>query len=432
MILAWPVILEMSGVMITGAITTAIVGRLGAIALAAVGLAMMVQFSATMVFAAFGTGSAALVARETGAQNFGEVRRIAGQSILLGLFFGVIVSGCGILGTDALFSLSRAETEVALLSGELLKTLFLFTPALLIMSIGNASLRGQGKTKLAFWISSFANLTAIVLSFVLIFGYGVPAMGPVGAAWSTGISQLIGATTVLVVLSRDAHIKLRPSTIFTLAPEVIRRIVVISVPAAIEQVAFQGGRVVFTFLLATVGAVQFAAHQIALQVEAISFLPGFGFSVAIMTLVGQSLGQRRSDRAIRFTRQTAMLTLGSMSVMSLLFIFFARPLTGLFIDDPEVIAWGSTCVQIAAFEQPTIALTYVFSGALRGAGDTRWPMYVTSIGIWLFRIPLGFLFIHVWGWSILSAWCVMACDFSLRSFLLWRRFSSGKWQFIKV
>ncbi len=426
--LSWPVILEMSGVMLTGAFTTAMVGRLGAVALAAVGISTMVQLASAMVVSAFGTGASAIVGRESGAGQWEEVRRTTGQALLIGLLLGSLVAGVGFLGARALFQLIGAEAAVGEIAGKLLETLFVFTPAFLLMAIGNAVLRGIGKTRTAFFIGTFSNLLSLLLAYLLIFGVGLPQLGAMGAAWSAGLSQLAGGVAAVAVLKKDEDIRLRWQDVTKWQAETIRKILRISLPAALEQMALQGGRVTFTFMLAGVGAVQFAAHQIAVQVESLSFLPGFGFSVAIMTLVAQSLGKKRPGQAARLVRATGWLAVITMTAMASVFLFFAEPLTALFISDPEVIYWGTYCVMIAAFEQPTIAVTYILAGALRGSGDTRWPMYVTVFGVWVFRMPVIYLCVHVWGLSIVSVWIVTAVDFLLRSLVLWGRFRKGEWK----
>ena len=426
--LAWPVVLEMSGVMITGVVTTAMVGRLGAVALTAVGIATMVQFASAMVIAAFGTGASALVGKESGAGQWEQVRRTTGQALLIGLLLGLVLAIIGYAGAESLFLMIGAEPAVVALAGQLLKMLFLFTPVYLLMVIGNAVLRGLSKTKTAFFIGTFSNLLSMLLAFMLIFGVGLPAQGPMGVAWGMGIAQLCGGILAMLVIARDPHIQLHWRAVFSWHPVTIRRILEISVPAAVEQAALQGGRVFFTFMIAGVGAVQFAAHQIAVQIESVSFLPGFGFSVAVMAIVAQSLGKGRPARAVRFTKITAGLAFVAMSLMGVMFFLFAESLTRLFIDEPQVVYWGSLCVMVAAFEQPTLALAYVFAGALRGAGDTRWPMYVTILGVWVFRMPLVYLCVHVWHFGIVSVWVVTALDFLLRSLVLWWRFRGSGWK----
>ena len=426
--LAWPVVLEMSGVMITCVVTIAIVGLLGAVAHTAGGIATMVQFASAMVIAAFGTGASALVGKESVAGQWGQVRRTTGQALLIGLLLGLVLAIVGYLGAESLFLLIGAEPEVVQLAGQMLKVLFLVTPVYLLMVISNAVLRGLSKTKIAFYIGTFSNLLSILLAYLMIFGVGVPAFGAMGAAWGIVLAQLCGGVVAMRVVAQDPQIHLHWRDIFCWDAPTIRRILEISLPAAVEQAALQGGRVFFTFMIAGVGAVQFAAHQIAVQIESVSFLPGFGFSVAVMTIVARSLGQGKPDRAERFTKITAGLAFVAMSLMGGVFFLFAESLTGLFIDETQVVYWGSLCVMVAAFEQPTLALAYVFAGALRGAGDTRWPMYVTILGVWIFRMPLVYLCVHVWQFGIVSVWVVTAIDFLLRSLILWRRFIGGGWK----
>jgi len=425
--LAWPVILEGAGMMAVGVLLTAMVGRLGAVALAGVGLSNMLQFSAAMVFAAAGTGAAALVARETGAGNWREVRSITGQAIMLGIVFGSLLAGIGWVSAEAALSLTAADREVVVLAAGLVKIAFLFTPMFLIMSIGSAVLRGMGKTKIAFYITLLSNIVAIGVAYILVFGMGVPAIGPYGAAWGLGVSQFVGGAAVLAVLNRQKRIQLSWRHILVIRSKVIARILTISVPSAVEQLAMQGGRMVFTIMLAGVSAQQFAAHQIAIQIESMSFLPGFGFSVASMTLVGQYLGKGMSHRAVQFAWLTNKIACLCMAVIGAAIFAFAGPLASLFIDDAQVVKWGMLCVMISVLEQPTIAICFVLGGALRGAGDTKWPMYITTTGVWFVRLPLVYLFIVVWGYDVTAAWYITAVDYLLRSAVLWWRFDSKKW-----
>jgi putative MATE family efflux protein len=428
--LVWPVVLDLSWFMIVNILVTAMVGSFGAVALAAVGLSNMVQFSTAIVFAAAGTGAAAIVAREEGAKNWQVVRAVTGQALFLGFALGALLAVLGYMGVPYIFNFIDAEPEIAKLSIDLLKITFVGTPFYLMMSIGNAILRGLGKTKSAFWISFFSNGINLLLSYMLIYGWGLPSIGPYGVAWGIRLYQLVGGTLVIWILMTQTRMDLAWRDILVVKIKIIQRILDISVPAALEQLAMQGGRMAFTFMLVKVGAVQFAAHQIALQVESISFLPGFGFSVAAMTLVGQHLGKGMPHRAAQYAWMTNKIGLVAMTGMGFIFLLFSKLLTGLFINDPEVVYWGSLCVMLAALEQPTLAITYVLGGALRGAGDTKWPMYITTIGVWLVRIPLVYVFISVLKYNITAAWVITAGDFFIRSIIFWRRFSTNRWKSI--
>jgi putative MATE family efflux protein len=429
--LAWPVILEMSAVMLVSIVVTAMVGRFGAVSLASVGLATIVQFSSAMVFAAAGTGSAAIIAREVGAGNWDAVRAVAGQAVLLAALFGAALALAGVVLAGPIFTVIGAAPEVAALATDLLRIMFVFTPFYLVLAVGNAVLRGMGDTRRAFVISTASNFLGLAVSAALAFGWVGPALGAYGVAWGNSLFQVLGGLAVIAALAADPRISLRVKTVLRYDRAVVARILAISLPAAGEQLAMQGGRIAFTFMLAGVGTVQFAAHQIAVQAESISFMPGFGFSVAIMTLTGINLGRGLPHRARQYVWLTCKMAFVGMAAMGVIFLVFARPLTALFIDDPAVLHWSTLCVMIAALEQPTIAITYVFAGALRGAGDTKWPMYITTLGVWVARIPLVYLLIVVLRFDITAAWLVTAADFLLRSLVLWRRFTGGSWEKIK-
>ncbi len=426
--LAWPVILEMSAVMLVSVVVTAMVGQFGAVSLASVGLATMVQFSSAMVFAAAGTGSAAIVSREVGAGNWAAVRAVTGQAVLLAALFGSALALAGFAVAGPVFAFIGADPAVAALSADLLRIMFLFTPLYLVMAVGNAILRGMGETRRAFVITTATNLVGLAVSAALAFGWAGPVLGARGVAWGNTFYQFLGGVTVLAALAADPRIRLRPGAVLRCDRAVVARILAISLPAAGEQLAMQGGRIVFTFMLAGVGTVQFAAHQIAVQAESLSFMPGFGLSVAVMTLTGINLGRGLPHRARQYVWETGKIALAGMGAMGIIFLIFARPLTALFIDDPAVLHWSTLCVMIAALEQPTIAVTYVLAGALRGAGDTKWPMYVTTLGVWVARMPLIYLLIVVLRCDITIAWLVTAADFLLRSIVLWRRFTGGSWE----
>ena len=432
--LAWPASLEMAGVMAAGLVTTAMVGRLGPAALAAVGLGNLTYFSLSMVFGAVGTGATAIVAHSIGAGQVREAGHIAGQALLLGAVMGLLLAAAGLAALPLLLPLLAGDPQVAALTDDFLRVSLPFAPLFLIMVTGNAVLRGSGNTRLPFLISTGGNVLTIVLAAVLISGRGAtPAMGALGVAWGYNISESLNALVVLAVLG-SGRWRLRVAAADVLRPDrpALRRIMRLSVPAGGEQFLLQMGRLVYTFMLVSLGTMQFAAHQIALQLESISYSPGFGFSVAATTLVGQQLGRRRPDAAARYTGVTAQINVLGMGIMAVTFLLFALPLVNLFTSDADVLYLGTRCVRIAALEQPTLALTYVYAGALRGAGDTRWPMFVTGIGVWLVRLPLIFLLVHYLHGDIYWAWVITALDFAVRSAILWRRFRRGRWRQLRV
>ncbi|MBN1579492.1 MAG: MATE family efflux transporter, partial [Anaerolineae bacterium] len=188
------------------------------------------------------------------------------------------------------------------------------------------------------------------------------------------------------------------------------------------------GQMVFLRALAGIGTVAVAAHAVALRAESFSFMPGFGFAVAGTTMVGQALGAHDPKRASQSGFITFEVAAWLMAVMGLVFILFPRPLIALFTDDLVVIELAVTPLRIVGFVQPLLAASMVFPGCLRGAGDTRFPMFVTTVSIWAIRVPSVFILGLALGWGLNGAWLGMAIDLAVRGTIFFLRFRGGRWQ----
>jgi MATE family, multidrug efflux pump len=212
----------------------------------------------------------------------------------------------------------------------------------------------------------------------------------------------------------------------------IRRLLRVALPAATEPVLLQIGFLLFIRMLAELGPGQLAAHRVAVTIESISFMPGWGLSIACGTIVGQYLGAKRPERAVLALRESLVLALYIMLPLGVIFALFARPLAGYFLDDPEAARACAGCLRVAAIEQVAMALAMVLAGGLRGAGDTRSPIAVGMLGVWGVRLPLSYLFAFTLGLGIVGAWIVMIIDWTARAMafaVAWRR---GKWKSITL
>ena len=161
-------------------------------------------------------------------------------------------------------------------------------------------------------------------------------------------------------------------------------------------------------------------------------MPGFGFALAATALVGQSLGARDPEGAERRGYTAYRIGAGIMLVVGLLLALFPAQIVGFFIDDPEVIALGILPLRIVGLVQPLLAAAMIFAGGLRGAGDTRFPMVLTSLSTWFVLLPLAYLFALVFGWGLAGAWTAMALDMSIRGIENYLRWRSGRWKGIEV
>jgi putative MATE family efflux protein len=432
--LAWPAILEMGLHMLVGVVDTAMVGRLGAEELAGVALGSRVVFSTIFVFAALGTGAAALVSRSVGAQDQDEADRVAAQALTLAFLLGMVMAVFGYLSARPLFILSQTEPMVQHLAAKYLRIVSVSTLFMLPLFVGNALLRGAGDTRTPLALALFTNILNIIGDYVLIFGWGkVPALGVAGAAWATAGAQIIGAVVGLVLIfSGGVALKVSLQQLLAWDSSLVRRIIRLSTPAALEELTYTISGLTVFFLIGRLGTTALAAHQVAITAESFSYMPGFGFAIAASTLTGQHLGAKDREGAFNSGWLTARYSLTVMGIMGAIFFFFPRLLAQLFTSDASVAELAAICIRIAALEQMPIALEQVLAGSLRGAGDTRYPFLVASLGNWVLRLPLVASAVLVFGWPIWSIWIITVVDWFIRAVLLVIHFRGRQWAALEV
>jgi putative MATE family efflux protein len=200
----------------------------------------------------------------------------------------------------------------------------------------------------------------------------------------------------------------------------------------VERLAWRFGMMTFMRAVASLGTVAVAAHAVANRAESLSYMPGFGFAVASTTLVGQSLGAGKPEQAERSGFMTYRFAAIFMGMMGLGFVLAPQVFIGFFTDDPAVITTAAAPLRIIGVVQPILAAAFVFPGSLRGAGDTRFPMVVTSASIWTLRLPFAFLLGIVLGMGLTGAWLGISVDLVVRGVIYFFRFRNGRWKSIEV
>jgi len=433
--LAWPAIVENLLHTMVGVVDTAMVGRLGAYALAAVGLANQVFNISLTVFAAMATGSTALVARYIGAEEPEEAAEVARQSLVVGILIsGFVTAALLALGHVLLRLLFPRAEEAVLYHGGLYVRIVAAAQVLnYFLIIINGVLRGAGDTTTPMRITALVNAQNVVLNACLIYGLGpFPRMGVAGAAVATAVSQATGGLLAVRHLLRSDQVAVRLSDSFRPNSSMIRRIMNIGVPAGIEQGIMRVAQLVYTMVVSSLGTVAYAAHQVALNAESISFMPGSGFAVAATTLVGQNLGAGKPEEAERAGYEARLMAVIVMSIMGAVFLLIPGPIVRIFSADPEVMRQAVACLRLVAVSQPALATIMVLAGGLRGAGDTRAIVKITLSGFILVRIFSAYVLAVVLNMGLIGAWIGMVVDLFFRSYLVSRRFRSGQWKLIKV
>ncbi len=424
-VLVWPLITEMLCLVVGGVLTTAMVGRFGAVEIASIGLATIVQITVSMVIASAGIGAGSLISRAIGARKPQEARQIAGQTLFVGVLIGIFAAALIMYSGRTLIAFASSDVLVVKMAGDFVEMMAAFFPFLAVISISLASVRATGQTRISMMVAIIGQFVSIATTYSLLFVFEI---GVYGAVFGMVSSQVLAAFLSILAIRSNLTLGLRKKDIFPLQPKVILEVFKISMPAAFEQLAIQSGRLFFSLLMVSAGAAQYAGHNVAIQIESISFMPGMAFGIAAMTLVGQNLGRGLPHRARQYAWFTCFIGASTMGFLGVLFYFFAEPLTRFFVQDPAVLRWGVACVKIAAIEQVSLAVAMILPGVLRGAGDTVSAMYVAVFGAWVFRIPLLLILKYFGYFDVIIGWTVTFLDFTIRALLFIYIVRRQNWQ----
>lgn len=439
--LALPVLVEQALLYLVGLSDTILTGRyLGEDQLAAVTVASYLLWLVGAMLAVVSVGPTALVARMVGAGRRGDAARVCEQSIGLALLIGTSITIGAMLCAPKIVGMLNLSGEPAEEAVTYLRIILTVTPLLACTAAGNACLRGTGDTRTGMWVMILVNLLNLAFSWILVQGFGpFPEMGLAGVAAGTAIGEGVGGLVILTLL-----VKGRSGLSIALAGMAPRlaelvRILRISLPAVGESLTNSGCQLWFLALINQLGPVSTAAHGVAIRCESIAFLTVTAFAVASSTLTGQYLGARRPDLAAQAAKTAWGLGVLTLTILGVVVYWLAEPMFGLFLGDnqPLVTAEGVPVLRVVAFALPALATISVLNGALRGAGDTRFPWLIVLIGYFAVRIPLTYLLTTSkadggWGLGLLGAWYAMFADLSVRGVLVAGRFLQGGWRKCRV
>jgi putative MATE family efflux protein len=434
--LAWPVMVANLLQTLTTTVDVIMVGALGAeapAAVAAVGLGGQFIFLFFSVMISVSAGTIALVSRAVGARDLAEADHVLKQSLVLGALLSIPLTLVGLLLAEPILAAFRAEPDVVALGSVYIRIISLVVFFQFIGFLGSAALRGAGDTVTPLWIGVLVNVVNFGINVNLIFGNAfVPRLGVTGAAIGTSISYVVGALVLVVLLVRgNQRLKLLLTGNWV-HMDTVRRIFRIGWPAALEQILLQVAFLVWVGMVVVFGTEILAAHQIGLRIQSFAFMPGFGFAIAATALVGQNLGARDSDAAEKSGWEAAKFSVAVMSVIALAIFILAEPIARGFIGDPIVVDWSVTFIRIHAVSIPAVGVFFAIDGALRGAGDTRFPLVTSLSGMYLVRLPLSAILGFVLGWGIVGIWIPLVIEYYYRSFVIATHFHRGKWKTLRV
>jgi putative MATE family efflux protein len=430
--LAWPTIAASLLQTLVRWVDVKMVGDLGRDAVAAVSAGGQIYWLIQSAVMAVSTGIVALVARFFGGRDLASADATLKQAIWLGALFGAVTMlpmpwahlGISVYGVEESVVRHGEAYVFWLLAGNVPFTLsFVFA----------AALRAAGDVRTPLWIGALTNLLHVALNWLLIYGNaGFPRLGVAGAGMSSSLSMAF-QLGVFWWLWRAKQLALEPTAI-SFRPDLAlwRRILRIGWPATVEGAVWHAGLLVFMRLMSRYGTAEFAAYNIGAQILSLSFLPGHGFASAAATLVGQHLGDGQPARAARSGWRSLAASILSMLAFGVVIVVYAEPLARWFIDDDEVVALTVDFIWILFAVQPLMAVEFTLGGALRGAGDTRFPLACVFFGLFVCRLVPATLAAVVFHAPIQIVWSALVFDYAIKAALLGWRFWRGRWKTLEV
>ena len=431
---AMPAAAECVLVSLIGSVDTIMVGQLGSSAISAVGITAQPKFLLLAFVITLNVGVTAIVARRKGEGDIAGANRCLKQALMLCALISLFMITLGYFLTYPILDLAGAQPDfredAAIYFRLLLPGIFFSALGLTI----NAAQRGAGNTKISMVTNLAANFVNMIFNYLLIGGnLGFTKLGIAGAALATVIGSMVSLTIAIAsLLYRDGFLTLRMRCRWLMDKFSLKSMFSITASALVEQVFMRIGFFTYAKIIAGLGTDAFATHQIAMNAMSMSFTFGDGLQVACASLVGQELGAKRPDLSIIYGKVGNRLAMCISSVLCVVFVTCAVPIMRLFTQEAHIIQAGVPLLYITAVVTFAQTSQVVFSGCLRGAGDTKFVAMVSFISIMFVRPVLSYLLCYPLGLGLLGAWIGIIIDQYTRLGFTLYRFSTGKWTKIAV
>ncbi len=405
------------------------VGRISAFAVAAVGLGLQSLMFVFAILTVLHVGTSALLSRFVGAKQMN--RASVGLSTLLrfAFFLSLPMMLLWYLLASHIYVWFGTVAEVVVLGEGYVQMLTWMLPFIFVKLVFVTALNATGDTKTPMYIKIGSIFLNVGLNYLLIFGnLGFPQMGVVGAGLGTVIVNILELCIYLwlYIKGKTPYIPM-----WHYSRSLITRALKVGIPASIERSLTFGSFMLFTVIIADYGTEVLAGYQIGLRVEGLAFMPGIGFTIAAMALMGQGLGAKNPQQSKEDVLLILKYTSGLMFFLSFFMILMPEKIVWLFTDDSQTIRESSLYLQIVGLSQIPLAFNFVLSGALRGAGDSRQTLKINLLSLWFVRILPAF-FLSWYFENILFVYLAMISDTFVKAIWLWITFERGDWMKIKV
>ncbi len=430
--LAIPAILTQLSLTLVEVVDTIFIGRLGPIPLAASALIMLIIWNVRMMAEGLGVGLTTCISRMIGAEDTKNASLYFRTGLIGFIVLGILLVPVFRFTHTGIFRAMRMPANLFPDSRAYFSLFIYFIPFVYMLTALQFGFRAAGDTRTPMIVGIIMNLINVFLDWVLIFGkLGLPAFGVRGAAAASVSSFVIGSVILLAVSARKNWGPFRAGRFFSFPH--LWKIIRFGIPATIERITMSVSQiVVMAVAVNPLGSYSVAAFQVVLRLASLSFMPGFGFSIAASTMVGQSLGAEDPEQASRLVLKSVGFAALIFAGVAVLYFSIPNSLITLFTDTKEILDLARQPLRIYAVMAVFLAPTMVFGGGLRGAGDTRFPMLAMFGSRFLVRIPVCWLLsIHA-GLGLPGVWIGMCSDFFIRAVLLSIKFKRGSWKHIQI
>ena len=419
-------------------IDASMVGQLGADDSASIGLVSSSIWLLCSIGMAVNVGFTVLMAQKIGARKYVSARNLLKLAFMVCLAASLLLAGAGILVSDILPVWLGGNSEINRGASEYFLIFTSALPVLILNALSSGMLQSSGNMKLPSLLNMLMCLLDVVFNYLLIFpsreisfgGFSlvIPGcdLGIRGAALGTVAAETVTfALMLFFLLFRTPQLQLHREEKFIFSSRLVRRAFLISLPVGFDHLAMCLAMVVSMMIVAPLGTVPIAPHSFAITAESFCYMAGYGIAAAATTMVGQSIGARRSDLAVSFAWLVTGLGVSIMTAAGILMFIFAPLMMGLLSPVAEIRNLGAEVLRIEAFAEPLFGASIVAAGALRGAGDTFFPSLINFISMWFVRIPLSLLLASYYGFY--GIWVAMCIELCIRGLLFLYRLKRGKW-----
>lgn len=426
---ALPAIAGLSTQMVVSLVDSAMVGRLeeATYALAAMGLGVLATWALISFFSSLATGTHVIVARKFGEKDYITCGAALNNSLIIAFCIGIIVALFGILAARPAADLFAADPIVGKLAGDYIFYRFLGIPFFLLSVSYRGFFFGISKTKIFMFSGVLTNLLNIIFNYILIYGaFGVPRMGLAGAGLGSSLATLSDvAFYLMIILLPSYRHRFQNFRHFKINWGIIKNIYKISLPVSLQNIFILIGFLMFVIITGLIGTKEQAATQAIISTLFISFLPCFGFGIAVQTLVGNNLGSKKFKAAKIYGFETAKIATYYTLVLGAIFIIIPQYVLLIITNDKSIIDTAVPALKIAGFAQIFYAVGVVLANGLQAAGKTLFVMKSEVITNLLIFVPLAYFLGVFLKLGLFWAWFALPVYIIIYSFIIYRKFKTS-------